>query len=138
MNKRKYLILILLLLLVILTGCGKTPVSVVNGIVDHPHRIDLPLGTIVTVQIVAKTNDGSQGKLVAEQVFKDQEMIIPMPFVVIYDQAKINRNRLYIMLVKIEDSSGKLLYISQAQVLVITQGNPTQDVDVPVVLPGGQ
>ncbi len=134
---RKHSILILLLVLVILTGCGKAPVTVVNGIVDHPHRIDLPLGSVVTVQIVEMTKDGSPGKPVAEQVITDQEIVIPTPFVVIYDRAKINQNHMYIMQVKIADSTGQLLYASEAEVPVITKGNPTQDIDVPVVLPGG-
>jgi uncharacterized lipoprotein YbaY len=134
---KKILTILLLSVTIFLTGCGKSNNAAVTGLLDHPHRMTFPIGTVVTIQIEDTTKEGSQGKKIAEEVIKDQEVVIPMTFLVVYDQGKINENHTYSITVRIEDSTGKLLYTNENKVPVITQGNPTQDIDIFIVLVNG-
>ena len=83
------------------------------------------------------TKSGSPGKKIAEEVIKSEGDEIPMPFVVIYDPGRINEEHSYSITVKIQDDLGNLLYTNNDSIPVITQGNPTQHIDVPVVLADG-
>lgn len=138
MSGKKLLTTILLLVIILLTGCGKPHDVALTGVIEHSHTMTFPVGTVVSVQILDTTKDGSPGKQIAEDVIKDQEIAIPMPFMVIYDQGKINRNHAYSVIVRIEDSTGKLLYANATGVPVITKGNPTYDINVSVALVSGQ
>jgi putative lipoprotein len=119
-----------------LAGCGKSSDAAVTGILNHTHRMTFPVGTVVTIQISDVTKSGSPGKVIAEQVINDQEVVVPTPFMVIYHQGKINAEHSYSISVKIQDASGKLQYTSERSIPVITKGNPTQDIDILLVLYG--
>jgi putative lipoprotein len=137
MGLKKYTLLLLLTFTLLLAGCDKTPSkAAITGTIDHAHWMALPDGTMVIVRIEDTTRAGAPGKKVAESVIKSQDDTIPMPFAVVYDPGKINDNHKYSLTVKIEDSSGKILYVNQSDVPVLTEGNPTHGIDVVVVLPG--
>lgn len=55
---------------------------------------------------------------------------MPIPFAVPYDPGKIEENPTYSLRVRIEEGTGKLLFINDTSIPVITQGNPTQDIVV--------
>jgi uncharacterized lipoprotein YbaY len=139
MFMKRILTILMLLLTIFLAGCGagRPRDSAIIGLIDHPHNMTLPLGTVMTIQIVDSTKAGSPGKVIAEQVIKDQEIGIPTQFMVIYNRGKINEDHSYSILVNIEDSTGKLLYKNEKELHVITQGYPTQGIDVYVVLVDG-
>ncbi len=125
-------------LVVLLAGCSQSSGNAaLTGIIDHSHRMNLPVGTIVIVQIRDTTRAGSEGVKVAEQVIDSQGDELPMPFTVIYNSHSINQKHTYSVSAKIEDSDGKLLYISGGDTPVLTKGNPTHDIDIEVVLFGG-
>ncbi len=125
--------------MIMLTGCGDKTSSktALTGLIDHPHQMTLGDGMTVIVRIEDTTKSGAPGKKIAEEIIKGQGDIIPMPFAIVYDPGKINENHKYSLTVKIQDSTGAILYTSQSGVPVITQGNPTRDIDVAIVLPGG-
>jgi putative lipoprotein len=138
MFMRKIFILIILSATVALAGCGSsTNKAAVTGVIAHTHPMTLPVGYVVTVQIEDTTKADAPGKKIAEQVIKSQGEELPMPFEVVYDPGKTNASHTYSVRVKIEDSAGKMLYTNNTSVLVITNGNPTQNVDVIVVLVNG-
>jgi putative lipoprotein len=135
---RKIFILVLLIATVALTGCGSSPNrAAITGIVAHTHTMILPEGTVVTVQIIDTTKADSPGKKVAEQIIKSHGDELPLPFAVVYDPGKINPDHTYTMRVKVEDSSGQLLYTNTSDVPVITHGNLTRNIEVIVVIPNG-
>ncbi len=129
----------MLICMMLLTGCGNQPSSktALTGLIDHPHQMTLGDGMTVIVRIEDTTKAGAPGKKIAEEIIKGQGDIIPMPFAIVYDPGKINETHKYSLTVKIQDSTGVVLYTSQSSVPVITQGNPTRDIDVVIVLPGG-
>ena len=135
---RKILILIILSTTVALAGCGSSKnKAAVTGVIAHSHRMNLPAGYVVIVEIDDTTKADAPGKKIAEQVIKSQGEELPIPFEIVYDRGKINTNHTYSVSVKIEDSAGKILYTNNTSVPVITNGNPTQNIDVIVVLVNG-
>jgi uncharacterized lipoprotein YbaY len=50
-----------------------------------------------------------------------------------YDPGRIEKNHTYSLRVRIEEGTGKLLFINDTGIPVITRGNPTQDVEVILV-----
>ena len=131
---KKYFILIIISATIALTGCGRSiNKAAITGVITHSHQMALPIGYVVIIQIV-DTTKATPGKMIAEQVIESHGEVLPMPFEIIYDPGKINQEHTYSVLVKIEDSTGIMLYTNNTNVPVITNGNPTQKVDVIVVL----
>lgn len=121
-----------------LSGCGDTLTkTALTGLIDHPHQMTLGDGMTVIVRIEDTTRSGAPGKKIAEEIIKAQGDTIPMPFAIVYDPRKINTEHKYSISVKIQDAEGNVIYVNQANIPVITQGNPTHDIDVVVVLAGG-
>lgn len=133
---RKIVILIILSLSVTLTACGGVShKAAITGVIAHTHRMSLPAGYVVTIRIEDTTKAGSPGKKFAEVVIKSQGEMLPFPFAIVYDPARINPDHTYSVRAEIKDPDGILLYTSTTSVPVITQGNPIRDVKVTVVLP---
>jgi len=134
MAMRKFFILIIISATIALTGCGRsTNKAAVTGVITHSHQMALPIGYVVTIQIM-DTTKATPGKMIAQQVIESHGEVLPMPFEIIYDPGKINPEHAYNVLVEIEDSTGIMLYTNNTIVPVITKGNPTQKVDIIVVL----
>ncbi len=138
MFKRKIFNLILLTLSIALAGCGNSSnKAAITGVITHSHRMSIPSGYKITVQIEDTTKVDTPGKKIAETVIESQGVELPMPFEVIYDPGKINPSHTYSLQVKIEDSSGTKVYSNNTIVPVITNGNPTHKIEVILVLSDG-
>ena len=72
-------------------------------------------------------------KVIGELVLQTQGAQVSIPFTVPYDPGKIVENHSYSLRVRNEDGSGKLLFINDTSIPVITRGDPTQDIEVIVV-----
>ena len=123
--------------LVLLAGCGKSNQAIVSGTVSYLQRIALPPDAVVVVRIEDVSKADAMAEVIGEQVIHTEGMQVPFPFEVAYDTDQIEENHSYSLRVRIEDSAGKLLWINDTSVPVITRGNPTQDVEVLVVPVGG-
>jgi putative lipoprotein len=135
MLMRKFFILIMLLASAALAGCGSAAKeAAITGVIAHAHPMTLPDGYVISILIEDITKADAPGKQIAEQVITSQGVALPMPFEVVYDPGKINPKHTYGVLVKIEDESGNLLYTNTASVPVITNGNPTQKIEIIVDL----
>jgi len=62
---------------------------------------------------------------------------VPIPYEVCYDPGQIEDNHTYTMSARITDSEGNLMWINDTAIPIITQGNPTEGVVIPVVQVGG-
>jgi putative lipoprotein len=129
--------LALLLGLVLLAGCGKSSQATVTGTVTYLQRIALQPDAVVTVRIEDVSKADTIAEVIGEQLIHTDGAQVPIPFEVDYDADQIEENHSYSLRVRIEDSAGKLLWINDTSVPVITRGNPTQDVEVIVVPVGG-
>jgi putative lipoprotein len=133
---RKMLYLVILSTSVALAGCGNSNnKAALTGVIAHTHRISIPADYVITIRIEDTTTADAPGKMIAEQVIKNQAVALPMPFAIVYDPRKINPDHMYSLHAEILDNTGKLLYTNVTSVPVLTHGNPTRDVKVTVVLP---
>jgi uncharacterized lipoprotein YbaY len=133
---KKGFLIIMLASTLVLAACGKSSnKAAITGVIAHSHRLALPVGFVVTIRIEDITKSNEPGKKIAEEVHKSQGEILPIPFAIVYDPGKINPEHSYSVHVEITDEAGTLLYCNITSVPVITQGNPTQNVKVTVVLP---
>ena len=110
--------------------------AAVTGTVTYRQRIALPEDAVVTVQIRDVSLMDAPAKVVGEEVIHTDGKQVPIPYAVAYDPDEIDERNTYSMFVRIEDGAGKLLFISDTSVPVITHGNPTKDVEI-VVVPAG-
>ena len=55
---------------------------------------------------------------------------VPIPFAVPYDPAAVDERVEYGVYARIEDGAGNLLFLNTQPVKVLTQGNPSTDVEV--------
>jgi putative lipoprotein len=134
---RKIFLAILLIITVPQAGCkSAADQAAITGVIAHNHPMEIPLGYKVNIQIEDITKADTPGKSIAQKVIESQGDMLPMPFEVVYDPDKINADHTYDVKVTIEDSTGAILYTNNSIVPVITHGNPTQHIEVDVILSG--
>ena len=86
---------------------------------------------MVTVSLInASLADAPPEQTVVGTQFIQQPGQVPIPFAVSYNSDEINENILYSISARIEDGQGNLLFINQQSVPVLTNGNPSEDVEV--------
>jgi putative lipoprotein len=121
-----------------LVSCGSSSNKAgVTGTVTYRQRIALPPTAVVIVQLQDVSKADAPAEVIGEQVIKTEGKQVPIPFAVPYDPGKIQENHRYSLQARIEDGAGKLLFINDTSIPVITGGSPTQDVEVIVVPVGG-
>lgn len=108
--------------------------NVVAGTVTYRQRVALPRGAVLTVKIIDASR--SDSPVVAEQKIETDGRQVPFEFGIAYDRRKISENARYVLNAEIRDASGRLLFITDQQYPVITQGNP-RNADIIVVPVGG-
>jgi putative lipoprotein len=131
-------VLILLLGVVALSSCGKSSnKATVSGTANYLQRIALPPDAVMTTRIEDVSKADAPAEVISEQVIQTQGKQVPIPFEVSYEANQIQENHSYSLRVRIEDGAGKLLFINDTNVPVITRGNPTSDIEVILVQAGG-
>jgi uncharacterized lipoprotein YbaY/heat shock protein HslJ len=111
---------------------GEMAATSVTGTVTYLQRIALPDDAVVKVQIYnASLADATE--VLGEQIIETGGQQVPIPFDVAYNPDDINENLMYSVSARIEDSAENLLFISDTVTPVITQGNPTEDVEIMTV-----
>ncbi len=105
-----------------LTG-GKATVS---GTVAYLERMALPDDAVVIVQV----RDVSAGDVViGDQVLRGAGQV-PIPFEVQYNKRDIDPDHFYSVYARIEDGQGNPLFVTTQDYGVITQGNPTEGIQL--------
>jgi putative lipoprotein len=129
----RIILLVLLLGSITLAACGGSSKESVTGTVTYLQRIALPPDAVITVRIEDVSKADAPAKVIGEQVIQTDGAQVPIPFAVTYDPGESEENHSYSLRVRIEDGNGKLLFINDTSIPVITHGNPTQDIEVIVV-----
>ncbi len=132
MNKLIFFTLSSILICVFFTACGSGSSSV-SGTITYLQRIALPEDAIITVQIQDTSLADVPATVIGEQVIQTEGKQVPFEFKVAYDADTIQENHSYTMSVRITDGTGKLLFINDTAIPVITRDNPTEDVEIIVV-----
>jgi putative lipoprotein len=103
------------------TGCGgPSEEGSVIGTATYRQRIALPPEAALAVQIEDVSIADAPDEVVGEQVIKTEGAQVPIPFGVSYEPGKINENHRYSLRVRIEDGAGRLLFINDTNLPVIT------------------
>ena len=118
-------------------ACSGSGEATVTGTVTYRQRIALPDDAVITIKIEDVSLMDVPAKAIGEQVIETDGKQVPIPYEVTYNEDDIDERHTYSMSARIEDSAGKLLFISDTTVPVITNDNPTEDVEIVVVPVGG-
>lgn len=104
-------------------------VATITGSVMYLERMALPENSTVTVilQDISKTDIAAEK--IAEQVIATEGKQVPIPFSISYDANKIKPANTYSLFAKIE-SGEDLLWVSTEHTPVITNNNPTSDIEM--------
>jgi len=132
MSKSMFFTLGTMLILSFLTACG-SGASSVSGTITYLQKIALPDDAVITVQIQDTSLADAPATVMGEQIIQTEGKQVPFDYEVRYDAEAIQDNHTYTMSVRITDGAGKLLFINDTAIPVITRDNPTQDVEIIVV-----
>jgi uncharacterized lipoprotein YbaY len=118
----------------VLAGCavGQSLPASVTGNVTYLQRIALPDDAVVTVQLQDVSLADAPATVLGEQVIQTEGKQVPFAYSVPYDPQQIQDNHSYGMRATIADGAGNLLFTSTTAYPVITQGNPTSNVEIVV------
>lgn len=108
----------------------------IGGAITHPEPGTLPEDAVVQVQVQDTSLADAQATVMGEQIITEPGQF-PVFYKVCYDPSQIQDNHAYSMSARITDSDGKLLFINDTHIPVITRGNPTDDVEIAVISVGG-
>lgn len=132
------LLYLLFLLVIMVAACGGAGdgETCVTGAITYKQRIALPEDAVVNVQIQDTSIADAPAEVIGEQTIESTGQV-PIPYEICYDPDQIQDNHTYTMRARITDSQGNLLWINDTAIPVITNGNPTENVEIPVVQVGG-
>lgn len=105
----------------------------VSGTVTYLQRVALPDDAVVRIQIQDVSTPDAPTAIVAEQVFSTNGTQVPLPFNISYPASAVHETRRYSLSARITDRDGRLLFISDTHVPVITGGSPTSDIEIVLV-----
>ena len=107
----------------------------VTGTITYQEEKSLPDDAVVQVQLQDTSLADAPAMVIGEQIVTNPGQV-PVPFEVCYDPDQIQANHTYTMSVRITDGAGKLLFINDTAIPVITRGSPTENIEI-VVIPVG-
>ncbi len=120
-------------------GEVETQDNVIAGTVTYRQRSALPATAVLTVRMVDVSRADAPSTTIVEQRIETGGKQVPFSFAMAYDRSKIVERNRYAVQAEIRDG-GRLLFISDTNYPVLTQGNPrnVEIVVVPVRGGGGQ
>lgn len=101
----------------------------VSGTVTYTEPLTLPGDAVVSVQII-DLSTGAAAEILGEQTIELGDSQIPIPYEVPFNPEDIDEANLYGVTARIETADGTLLFVNETNALVITDGNPTEDVEI--------
>lgn len=105
----------------------------VSGQITYLQRVALPDDAVVRVQIQDVSRVDIAADIIAEQVFTTGGAQVPLAFTVSYPASSIQETRRYSLSARITDRDGRLLFINDEYVPVITGGSPTTGIEIVLV-----
>lgn len=118
-----------------LAACGQaaapTPASAtVTGSVTKLDRRALPPDAVVEVQLQDTSRQDVAAEVLSTFTIFLEGGQLPVDYELTYDPAAIQANHTYTVRARITDGSGSLLYTSTTVIPVITNGAPTENVEI--------
>ena len=107
------------------TICSPT----ITGVVTYRARIALLPGSVISVQLLALSEDDAPSRLLAETTVTTTGENVPIPFALGYDPAQIDARQQYTLNAHIH-YRGQLLWVNSNPVWVLTGGAPSTNVTI--------
>jgi len=138
MNAKRSLSLITTLVLaaLLMAACSGGSDGSVSGTIILPDGASVPSDATIKVQVQDTSLADAAATTMGEQTIEGSGQTGTIDFEVEYNPDEIVDNHTYTMNVRIEDGDGSLLFINDTSIPVITNGNPTSDVEVAVIAVG--
>jgi putative lipoprotein len=138
MNQKNVLTVIIPLVLgcVFLAACSGGSGATVSGTIILPDGETVPGGSTIKVQVQDTSLADAPATTMGEETIEGNGQTGSIDFSVEYNPDEIVDNHTYTMNVRIEDAGGSLLFINDTSIRVITNDNPTENVQVPVIAVG--
>jgi putative lipoprotein len=114
------------------TAAAEASTAQVTGTVTYRPRIALPPDAVITVQIQDVSLADATAEIIGEQVIQAEGRQVPFAYAVPYDPDEIQPNDRYSMSARIVSGDGMPLFASDTNIPVITEGNPTSEVEIVV------
>jgi uncharacterized lipoprotein YbaY len=118
------------------TPAGGEARACVTGTITSQEPVDLPEDSLVQVQLQDTSLADAKAIVLGEQIITNPGQL-PRSFEVCYDPDQIQSNHTYTMSVRITNGDGKLWFINDTAIPVITRGSPTENVEAGVIPVGG-
>ena len=109
---------------------GVQTMTTLSGNVIYRSRMALPAGAVVKVTLQDISKADAPAEPIASATIPAEGSQVPIPFQLEYDRSRILDNHSYSVSARIEDEQGRLLFISDTRTVVITGGNPVDNVTV--------
>ena len=106
----------------------------VSGTADFSSKTPLPSDAQMVVSVVDNSKPDSATATIGETTVTVGGKTAPIPFQVAYDLSAVNPDDVCVVRATITSAS-KALWVTKGNVLVITQGQPTAGVAVPLKQP---
>jgi uncharacterized lipoprotein YbaY len=103
--------------------------ATLSGVVTYRERIALPPNALVRVQLLDVSRADAPAIVVGEQTIVGPGQV-PIAFAVDYRPRDIDPRRRYTLRASIADNGGRLLFTTTDAYPVLTQGNPTDSVEL--------
>jgi uncharacterized lipoprotein YbaY len=107
--------------------------SILRGTVSYRERIALANNAEVSVKLLDVSTNNVAGDLIAEDKFVSNARQVPLSFELRYNKNQIDSRRRYVVRAEIM-IDGKLAFRSETDFAVLTQGNPTSNIDLTLVV----
>ncbi|WP_412060707.1 YbaY family lipoprotein [Rubrivirga sp. IMCC45206] len=132
---------LLLTLLLVAVGCSSVqptaPDAALTGTVTYRERIALAPDAVVTVRLLDVSLADAPSVTLAEQTIRAEGRNVPIPYALRYDPARIAARHRYVVRAEIRDGAGDLRWTTDTAIPVLTNGAPTDGVEIRVVQVAG-
>lgn len=131
---------LLLTLLLSAVGCSSARPSdpaALTGTVTYRERIALPPDAVVTVRLLDVSLADAPSVTLAEQAIRAEGRNVPIPYTLAYDPGRVDARHRYVVRAEIRDGAGALRWTTDTAIPVLTDGAPSDGVEVRVVQVAG-
>lgn len=109
---------------------SETTDATLSGTVTYRPRIALPPNAVLSVKLLDVSLADAPSVMLAETRVGTDGDQVPLPFPLDYDSADIEARHRYVIRAEIFDASGVLLWTTDTAYPVLTNGAPTDDVEI--------